>query len=264
MLEEISFIEAIRSNRADDTARLVYADWLDENGGESKAGYLRKVVALCQSSASVDLNAPEWIQAREAEEGLSADWLAMVLRPYLLALNTVEPSQKAGAIKGLRQLPSIGGFSIGAAKVVVETLPAAIMVSHSLREIEEFYQLLTVPGVELRVYHSSVEDDFRGRYFYPVLTPWPIGLVGIDEDQEILADTLTSLLGPGVLDRFVNTRQNNQEVLIRMPVTYHKLVLLQQALASRPGADRASPPNIPYRFVEATPAPRLTGKKLPR
>jgi uncharacterized protein (TIGR02996 family) len=41
LVEEQSLIEAIRSNHADDTARLVYADWLEEHEEELKAGYSR-------------------------------------------------------------------------------------------------------------------------------------------------------------------------------------------------------------------------------
>ena len=41
MSEEEAFLEALKANPADDTTRLVYADWLDEHDQPQKAEYLR-------------------------------------------------------------------------------------------------------------------------------------------------------------------------------------------------------------------------------
>jgi uncharacterized protein (TIGR02996 family) len=46
MSTEAGLLHAITANRADDTARLVYADWLDENGQSDCAVYLRLQVQL--------------------------------------------------------------------------------------------------------------------------------------------------------------------------------------------------------------------------
>jgi uncharacterized protein (TIGR02996 family) len=41
MSEEAAFLRAIQANQADTTAKLVYADWLDEHGEPERAEYLR-------------------------------------------------------------------------------------------------------------------------------------------------------------------------------------------------------------------------------
>jgi uncharacterized protein (TIGR02996 family) len=48
MSDEEAFLAVLKANPADETARLVYADWLDESGAAPKAQYLRAVVELTQ------------------------------------------------------------------------------------------------------------------------------------------------------------------------------------------------------------------------
>jgi uncharacterized protein (TIGR02996 family) len=43
MSDEAAFIRAIQSDPADATAKLVYADWLDERGEHERAGYVRRI-----------------------------------------------------------------------------------------------------------------------------------------------------------------------------------------------------------------------------
>jgi uncharacterized protein (TIGR02996 family) len=46
MTDDAAFIAAIRARPQEDAARLVYADWLEENGRADEADYLRVVHAL--------------------------------------------------------------------------------------------------------------------------------------------------------------------------------------------------------------------------
>ncbi|MCI0701325.1 MAG: TIGR02996 domain-containing protein [Planctomycetia bacterium] len=41
MSDEAAFLRAIQANPADSTAKLVYADWLDEHGEQERAEYVR-------------------------------------------------------------------------------------------------------------------------------------------------------------------------------------------------------------------------------
>ncbi|HUR55728.1 MAG TPA: TIGR02996 domain-containing protein, partial [Gemmataceae bacterium] len=54
MSEEQSFLDALRENPADDTTRLVYADWLDDRGDAARAAYLRAVVELTWREPGAD------------------------------------------------------------------------------------------------------------------------------------------------------------------------------------------------------------------
>jgi uncharacterized protein (TIGR02996 family) len=48
--DEDALISAIEAAPDDDAPRLVYADWLQERGGEAKADYLRAVVTLLRAA----------------------------------------------------------------------------------------------------------------------------------------------------------------------------------------------------------------------
>lgn len=73
-MAEAAFLEALRANPADDTARLVYADWLDDRDQHEKAEYLRLVSRL----AALGFGAPEAATLEaglgELEAVLPADW----------------------------------------------------------------------------------------------------------------------------------------------------------------------------------------------
>ena len=47
MSEYDSFLHAIVANPADDTVRLAFADWLDENGDTTRAEFIRLQVTGC-------------------------------------------------------------------------------------------------------------------------------------------------------------------------------------------------------------------------
>src|SRR5687768_10542598 len=57
MSDEAAFLDALKVNPADDTTRLVYADWLDEQNESAKGQYLRAVVDLTQlAGGTVEYN----------------------------------------------------------------------------------------------------------------------------------------------------------------------------------------------------------------
>ena len=70
MSEEQSFLDALKANSADDTTRLVYADWLDDRGEVARAEYLRLVA---ESRTNVDLASlkPRLLAAGEE---LDSEW----------------------------------------------------------------------------------------------------------------------------------------------------------------------------------------------
>ena len=59
MSDEAAFLEVLKANPADDTARLVYADWLDEHDEPAKAEYLRLVARLPLVGDDVDVSSPK-------------------------------------------------------------------------------------------------------------------------------------------------------------------------------------------------------------
>jgi uncharacterized protein (TIGR02996 family) len=79
MGDDTTFLTAIRANPGDDTVRLVYADWLEEQG-DARGGFLRAECAL-SATAPTDSQRAE-LQARLRDAGAGADprWVATVSR----------------------------------------------------------------------------------------------------------------------------------------------------------------------------------------
>ncbi|MBY0461359.1 MAG: TIGR02996 domain-containing protein [Gemmataceae bacterium] len=82
MTDEEAFLQHLDQTPDDDTARLVYADWLDESGPSSRAAFLR---AECQWAVS-----PLTFQRFQWKPGLGADDLGCP--PVLRALTDLAPA----------------------------------------------------------------------------------------------------------------------------------------------------------------------------
>ena len=81
MNDEAAFLNQILSNPADDAARLVYADWLDEQGDPIslvKAGFLRAQCELARLPEKDEQRAALREQVRALALQLETSWLAVV------------------------------------------------------------------------------------------------------------------------------------------------------------------------------------------
>jgi uncharacterized protein (TIGR02996 family) len=74
--EEEAFLEGIARNPPDNTARLIYADWLEEHGDDSRAEYLRVLCAWLASRPAEDQRLVE--RERELRPALGRKWLARI------------------------------------------------------------------------------------------------------------------------------------------------------------------------------------------
>src|SRR5262249_55510447 len=79
MNDEAGFLRTLLANPADDTTRLVYADWLDEHDdapSKAQAQFLRLTARM------LDPKRPKGddTQLRKLVAGLDTDWLAVVSR----------------------------------------------------------------------------------------------------------------------------------------------------------------------------------------
>jgi uncharacterized protein (TIGR02996 family) len=107
---EGAFLAAIRANFSDDTTRLVYADWLDENG---RVG--GKFLRVECEMAGVGLAANPWgdvfNRLREASRGLDQRWVAAVSRVPVDQLRSRVPGLVfAAARRHVAALPPVKGF----------------------------------------------------------------------------------------------------------------------------------------------------------
>lgn len=100
MTDRESFIAAIATNPDDDTPRLAFADWLEEGGDGSRAGFIRDQVRLAKlrpgteeylelyrrTGATLRANLPGWIQSACEAFGQPAKW---------------EPAKRPGSVFGI-------------------------------------------------------------------------------------------------------------------------------------------------------------------
>jgi uncharacterized protein (TIGR02996 family) len=94
-----AFIDAIAEDPDDDTARLVYADWLDERG-DPRAEYLRLEVELA-TSISGDRRKQAIGRMRQLRRRLDAHWLKRM--SYDIILSDYREATRFAAVRLIRQ-----------------------------------------------------------------------------------------------------------------------------------------------------------------
>jgi uncharacterized protein (TIGR02996 family) len=133
MPDEQAFLNALKSSPADDTTRLVYADWLDERGESAKAGYLRHIVELVGhapgSTDYAEAAAGLLIAASELEKG----WREAAGGRFDLVLVGYEPGFKIHTLKVAREITGV--VALGNAKILTESVPVALFTSAPFEEI---------------------------------------------------------------------------------------------------------------------------------
>jgi uncharacterized protein (TIGR02996 family) len=146
MSDEAAFLEVLKANPADDTTRLVYADWLDEHGEPAKAEYLRLVAALAHHENCLP-SSSEAIQLLRGAEDLPAEWREQAGSRFALLLESW--TDKILAIKWLRQ---VTGDGLVDAKNASESLPHVIFDPVPFELAAKAYNSGTaVQGLGLRI-----------------------------------------------------------------------------------------------------------------
>jgi uncharacterized protein (TIGR02996 family) len=122
MSERQAFEDALMRVPTDDTARLVYADWLDEHDFHREAEYLRLVVSLVNVCDQDD--PPEGRDLRKLAAAISPEWCESVSRRFATLLYSYEPPQKINVVKHIREATGLG---LHDAKVMSEALPSRVV-----------------------------------------------------------------------------------------------------------------------------------------
>lgn len=123
MSEEQSFLAALKANPADDTTRLVYADWLDDRGDAARAEYLRAVVELSNQVPVSNLYIAGAGMLFRAVQLTPADWRREAGGRFDLVLTGYDAAMKIVAIRSLRMLKAWG---LAEGKAFSESVPAAL------------------------------------------------------------------------------------------------------------------------------------------
>ena len=113
MSDEAAFLAAIRAAPADDGPRLIYADWLDEQGRHEQAEFIRVEQSFRRTGARL----------ADLQEQVDSNWASAVFPKYVLVLNWYPPFKKLNVIKLLREFLGCGLLE---AKQIAEALPARL------------------------------------------------------------------------------------------------------------------------------------------
>lgn len=82
MYSDEEFLAAILESPDDDMPRLIYADWLEEQGESEHAEFIRNQIELAAGTASASRQ--QYLSTRESEllKRYAAEWLPSAVRPY--------------------------------------------------------------------------------------------------------------------------------------------------------------------------------------
>ncbi len=123
MSDEEAFLAALKANPADDTTRLVYAAWLDEQGEPEKAEYLRLGTRLPRRGEGVDTESSEATRVNELGASLPTDWKeAAAGRFDLVLLNFTDK------IDGIKRVRELFGIGLADAAGIVQSAPNRLLL----------------------------------------------------------------------------------------------------------------------------------------
>ncbi|MBA4062834.1 MAG: hypothetical protein C0501_03845 [Isosphaera sp.] len=171
---ELDLLAAVAADPADDTVKLVYADWLDEHD-DPRGPFLRRFVSAAR--AGTDLPEPAvgtigWrqivgvtLEIRLRSHGLTAhrDAIFRVARPAV-AIHT-EPARTADLPVGGSQFGGLPSLPAGAGWPRCEEAPLEFLAQFDLAELRRTVAGRALPPAGLMsffVYHDYDRDAFGG------------------------------------------------------------------------------------------------------
>ncbi|MCE9562484.1 MAG: ribosomal protein L7/L12 [Planctomycetes bacterium] len=157
MSEEAAFLKALKANPADDTVRLVYADWLDEHNEPAKAEYLRLVAVLTHTCEESTRERPEVGRLLSLTELLPQEWRQESASRFMLVFYSHgDMTQKIPVVKLIREITGVG---LAEAKKLVEEPPSKLLTcvpfEYALPCRERFEQ---IPGAVVRIHPTDVKQ----------------------------------------------------------------------------------------------------------
>lgn len=123
MSDEDAFLAKIAAEPGDDTARLVYADWLDEHDAADRAAFVRAAVRIRHDTALLS----------SGLASMPPGWLGAVMGSYAVTLASWPSHKKVPVIKAIRDAT---GWGLGETVYAVENLPRRIALT--TRKLEGF------------------------------------------------------------------------------------------------------------------------------
>ena len=140
MPDDAAFLAAIRDQPLDDLRRVVYADWLDEQGRSAEAEYLRLVAALAEPGTPINMTHSHAFRLLALAERIDHTWREAAGGRFDLWIDPpLDPARLINFIKTARELTGLG---LGELKHFCYTLPRALNGGLPLEEVVAQLQAL--------------------------------------------------------------------------------------------------------------------------
>jgi len=167
MSAEQGFLEQLAAQPGDDVTRLVYADWLDEQG-DPRSQFLRtehELAYLGETDARADSLKRK---LNEQMRSLSWDWLNIAGKRWDVWLMSVPGRYSYEVLRTLREFLETGPTQGGE---IIESAPIRLVLSCLRIEAEMVWKILTEIGSrntgEVRVAIRLAEEPTRSAMFEP-------------------------------------------------------------------------------------------------
>jgi uncharacterized protein (TIGR02996 family) len=195
MTDRESFVAAIAANPQEDAPRLAFADWIEEQGDATRAGFIRDQVRLARmapgseeakalfrrTAETLKANLPAWIQDACDAFGQPANWWPQRARGPALTLRVGHETQ-AGSVyvhpegmpairfeRGFLEAPEIIPYRLGNGKAVSRLLAAEPITRVHFRALKpEFASDWSVPELQrirvLSLFGPLSDDSARALF----------------------------------------------------------------------------------------------------
>jgi uncharacterized protein (TIGR02996 family) len=195
---EAAMLSAVLSDLRDDDVKLVYADWLEEQG-DRRGAFLREFVHAMQNGKKLPAGAdisPEWqemvglsILRRVCEGGLAAHRAAiMALAMPALAI-AIKPRSESQIALGRTKFGGLPHLPRGAPWPRCERGPLEFLAQLDLAELQQTFAGRALPGAGLLsffMYHHYSNDQYGGAGGLRIIhTEDPAGLVRLDPPDDL-------------------------------------------------------------------------------
>jgi uncharacterized protein (TIGR02996 family) len=142
--DDAAFLRSVLASPNDDTVRLVYADWLEEQN-DPRAEFLRLENQLLQLPAKKQKSAKIYSRLEELHRTLDPDWVALIRRVPMMDVIEVCLSDLEKELPGLNY---VVGFHISRVPIVPDTKPEGYITT-ALGPKVKVRHLVSVSGEDL-------------------------------------------------------------------------------------------------------------------
>jgi uncharacterized protein (TIGR02996 family) len=170
MSAEAAFLEALKATPADDTARLVYADWLDEHGRAQEAEYMRLTTALAHAEQDYATDQPAVRRLLTIAEQLPSEWRNLAGSRFKVVFYAcVAPAKQVATIKAIRTHTGLG---LAEVKDAVMYPPSELLLSVPFERALQACDQIREAGGTIHV-HPSDRIDLPTMIRYDIVaTRW--------------------------------------------------------------------------------------------